>query len=108
MARRTIDLTGKLGLGERPQVVCELGTLEVDDSAATIMQVLALMHDGEDTTMQDAMDAARLLFGEDGYGLVKESGISFAGLSSLLTAAMQLAMGAEDGDEGNAETPATT
>lgn len=103
---RTIDLTGKLGIGERPRVTVAEGVeLEVDDSARTIVQVIGMMQGHAEPGR--ALEACALLFGEDGAERLDALGLPISGLVTLLEAAIDLVMGGGE-DQGNGETPATT
>ena len=101
---RTIDLTGKLGLGERPRIVIGDAELEVDDRARTVMQVVSLM--SGDITPEKTVEACARLFGEQGAAELDALGLTLPGFAAVLEAAMDLVMGG--GDAGNGETPATT
>lgn len=103
--QRTVDLTGKLGIGEKARIVVAEGVeLEVDDSAPTVLRVLDLIKDGTD--LAAAMEACRLFFGKRGMSQLESLKVPPAGYVKVLEAAVELVMGG--GDEGNAETPATT
>ena len=101
---RTVDLIGKLGIGEKACVVVSDGVeLEVDDSAPTVLRVLELVKDGSD--LASAMEACRLFFGKRGMSQLESLKVPPAGYVRLLEAAIDLVMGG--GSEGNAGTPAT-
>lgn len=103
MAKR-IDLTGKLGIGEKPRIVVAEGVeLEVDDSAPTVLRVIELVGDGTD--LASAIEACRLFFGKKGMSALESLKMPPMGYAELLNAAVELVMG---GGSGNAETPATT
>lgn len=104
MARKVVDLTGKLGLGEKPQIVVGDVTLTVNDSARDVLQVLSLT---QDMTPANVLKACDLLFDKDSRKALNGLDLSMGAMVKVMETAIGLIMG-EDGDGGNAETPATT
>lgn len=104
MATHVIDLTGKLGMAERPQVKVGGTKLTVDDSARTIMQVLALSQREMTPDVLDEM--GHLLFREPDRYDELAGRLSFEGLTALVRSTIEEVMGG--GAEGEGETPATT
>ena len=104
---RTIDLTGKLGLGEHPRIIVAEGVeLTVDDSAPTIIQVIGAVH-GE-MTNERMLKAFDLLFGEDERARLDGLGMTLAGYMRIIEAALELVMGGSDDSPKAGETPDTT
>ena len=102
--QKTIDLTGKLGIGEKKRIIADKGVeLEVDDSAPTVLRVLDIMKGGGG--LEQVMEICGLFFGEKGMERLKALKVPSASYNTLADAAIELVMGG--GDEGNAETPAT-
>lgn len=100
---RTIDLSGKLGLGERPTVTFDGNVLKVDDAAENVVRVLAMAENGLRTS--DVLEAARLMFEPESAERLKEMRLSFEDYAQVVSAAVELAMGGDGGKEG---TPVTT
>lgn len=105
---RKIDLTGKLGIGDRPRIIVDEGVeLEVNDSAPTILRVLETI--GDNATPEKVDEACTLLFGKKGKAKLDSLGVPLAGYIKVLETAVGLVIGGEGGeDSGNAATPATT
>lgn len=99
---RTIDLTGKLGLGERPTVTFDGNILTVDDAAENVVRVLEMAEKGLKTS--DVLEAARLMFDAESAEKLEGLRLSFSDYAAVVSAAVELAMG---GEGGKAETPAT-
>lgn len=104
MARK-IDLTDKLGIGEKPKVIVGDLELEVNDSARNVMRVIDMVGGGE-MSPSKVMDACELLFGKSGCKALEARELSLSAFIAVLEAAVDLVMGGGD-DEGNAGTPAT-
>ena len=122
---RTIDLIGKLGLDDRPTITLEEGvTFEIDDSAPTVIQAMALMGNAESagsvlqgadglmtgksaTAMKTMTEVCELFLGDEGREWLSTHRLSVTALTTLSNTIMALVMGDGD-DEGNAATPATT
>lgn len=102
---RNIDLTGKLGMGERPTITVGDMTLTVDDSAPNIIRVMEIVGDGN-MTPAAVVEAADLLFEEKSRKQLAKLGLSLGDYGTLVEAATELVMG--DEGEGEGETPATT
>lgn len=100
---RTIDLTDKLGIGEKPKVIVGDLELEVNDSARNVMRVIDMV--SGDMTPEKVMEACSLLFGKDGRKALEARDLPLSAFIAVLEAAVELVMGG--GDEGNAATPAT-
>lgn len=103
---RNIDLTGKLGLAGKPTITIGDMVLEVNDGAAGMLRMMALMGDDGEMAVADMAEAAEILFGKKGMAAIEKAGLSFADFSQVLEAALELAAG---GAEGESEaTQATT
>lgn len=97
----TIDLTGKLGLGKRPAIEIDGERYEVDNSAKSILQLMALVEDGVEAS--DIPKAYELLFDAPTRKRLDKLNLPFEGFVQLINAAVQLVSGDE---QGEAETPA--
>lgn len=105
---KVIDITSRLGLEGRPSLKVAGNRYEVNDSAAAVTQVMALVGDGQDVTPDAAKDALCILLGDEAGAAIWQER-SFSDAMVILEAATDLATGGDGagGDEGNAETPAT-
>lgn len=101
-----IDLTGKLGIAKRPAVVIDGERYEVDDSAKSVLQLVALISGEVDTKNVNA--AYELLFDAPTRKRLDKLKLSFADFVTLINAAVELVYGSTGGDgAGEALTPAT-
>lgn len=102
---KTIDLTDKLGIGERPAIVINGERYEVDDSAKSMLQLMSIIDGGEVNT-SNVTRVYELLFDEKTRKRLDKLNLSFTGFMAVCKAAMELIGGGGDA-EGEAETPAT-
>ena len=102
---RNVDLTGKLGLGEKPTITIGDTTLTVNDSAIALIRVLDIAQ--ANMTPAQMIEAYTILFGEDGPKTLENLNVKFADFPTIIETAVELAMGGGGDDSGNAETPAT-
>lgn len=103
---RTMDITEKLGMQGRPQLVIGDVRVEVDNRAKTILQVLAVV--GGDAESVDAGDIEKvygLLFDAKARKELDGLELDFDDFTTLVMSAVDLVIGGED--EGEAGTPAT-
>lgn len=101
-----IDLTGKLGIAERPAVVIDGVRYEVDDSAKSVLQLVALISGEVDT--KNVRAAYELLFDAPTRKRLDKLNLSFADFVALINAAMTLVYDSAGGEgAGEAPTPAT-
>lgn len=105
MARKVIDLTGKIGLSERPQIKVGDVMLTVNNSARNMIQVLSIT--GADVDPAKVFEATDLLFDAKSKKAIDKMDLSLDDYMTVLEAAMDAIMGGEDA-EGEAPTPATT
>ena len=100
---RNVDLTGKLGLGEKPTITIGDTVLMVNDSARNMLQVMKMVKDG---IGYDAVaDAAALVFDPKSRKALDKLDLSMSDFTEVVSTAVDLIVG---GDSGNAGTPATT
>lgn len=110
MARpgRSVDLTERLGLAERPTITVGDVTLTVDNSAMTVIRVFELVGDGREAGVREIAQACELLFDEGSREALEGLRLDMADYAQVVRAAMELAVGGgEDGPKA-ATTPATT
>ena len=100
---RNVDLTGKLGMGEKPTITIGETVLTVNDSASNMLLVLDKISDGIDA--RDALDVAGLLFDAKSGKQLAKLDLNLDDYMTVIEAAVDLVMG---GDGGNGGTPATT
>ena len=100
---RVIDLTGKLGIGERPAIIIDGERYEVNDSAKSMLQLLSIIGDG-DVRPSDTLKVYELLFDAKTRRRIDALNLPFEGFVALIKAAVDIIGG---DSEGEAATPAT-
>ena len=101
---KTIDLTGKLGIGARPAIVIDGERYEVNNSAKSMLQLMSLIGDG-DVRPSDVSKAYELLFDAPTRKRIDKLDLPFEGFVALIRAALELMT---VGASGEPAIPATT
>ena len=104
---RIIDITDKLGLGGQPRLAIAGEEFEVDDSAVNVLAIMAEVKDVEHVTPESVLGVYERLFDGPTRERIDALGLSFDDFSTLVFSALDLAVGDDGGDSGNAGTPAT-
>lgn len=103
---KTVDITEKLGLEGKPELVVCGTRVHVDNTAKTMLRALALIGDDpENVEMQAIVDVYELVFSEADRKKLDKLELSLTDFTTLVTEAIGLVMGG--GPEGEAPTPAT-
>lgn len=100
---KLIDITDKLSFEGNPRLRIRDTELEVNADAATIVKVLALLREGSKSSMENVLEAAKLMFTQEEQAKLDALGLSFTDYSTVLTQAMAVAMGNE-GQTGESKT----
>lgn len=98
-----VDLTGKLGLSEKPKIKIGDVELTVNTSASSILQLMALS--SKEMGAQEILQATDLLFDAKSKKALDKLDLSLNDLTVVLETAMTLVVGET---EGEAETLDTT
>ena len=101
---KTVDLTDKLGMGELPVIKIGSSELKVNNSAKSVLQLMALVG-GEEVAPQGVLDALDIIFDAKDRKTLDKLNLSFEDLHTIISTAMDLIMGDV---EGEAETLDTT
>ena len=107
---RTIDLRGKLGLGEKPRILLDNNVvLTFNDSVPNLRRVIESLRKGNQT-LDEIVECCGLMFDKPSFKRLMKLDLSLDGFTAVLAASVEAIIGGEDdgGDEGNSETPATT
>lgn len=109
MSRRIIDITDKLGFAERPAIRVRGSVLEVDNTAVTLLRVMQIVGDGNGLGVDEINAVYELLFDAKARKAIDRMQLDVEDFTTLVMEAIGAATGqAEEDDEGNAATPATT
>ena len=101
---RRLDITDKLKFEEKPVLAFNGKEYELDDSAATVLNIMELV--GNEPSMTDLIDAAKCVFGER-YTEVVADCKKFTNLMVVIEAAIDLITDDEVGKPLMAATPST-
>lgn len=88
---KILDITEKLSFEGRPILKVKDLEIEVNNDAINVLSIMELMD--ANVSNKDMADAAKLLFGEEGYKKIKKLKLNFEDFSVLLNHAMDLATG---------------
>lgn len=102
---RSVNLTDKLGLGEKPTIIIGDVVLTVDDSADVMLRVFELIGAGDGVSVENIMRVSELLFDGPSRKALKKLSLSFVDYTKVVEAAIDLIIGSA---EGNAQTQDTT
>jgi len=104
---KLIDITDKLTFEGNPGLRIKDTELEVNADAATMIKVLALMKDGANSSVGNILEAVQLLFSTSEREKMEALKLSFKDYLTVVTSAIELAMGNEE-PQGEGATRATT
>lgn len=85
---KRLDITEKLSFDKKPVLVIKDKEIEVDNSAVTVLKIMALM--GDDPTPQDITEAYSLLFDAKGRKVIEGMKLDFNGLVTVIRSAISL------------------
>lgn len=88
---KILDITEKLSFEGRPILRVKDLEIEVNNDAINVLSIMELLD--SEASSKDMADAAKLLFGEEGYKKIKKLKLNFEDFSVLLNYAMDLATG---------------
>ena len=101
---KTIDITDKLNFESKPQITVRNVTVEVNNEAVTVLEIMPLF-EKDTSTAEGLSKACKLLFSEKDYEKIKQLKLNFADFTVFIRTAIELAAG---NSEGEAQTRATT
>ena len=104
MAKK-IDITEKLSFEENPRLVVKGKELEVNADAATVLEIMEILGEGEGTPKQVA-EMYDQIFSDDAKKEIKAMKLSFKDFQTLVEAAITLIT--DDGEAGEIQTHAMT
>lgn len=98
---KRVDITEKLKFEEKPVLIVKGEEIEVNNDAMTVLQIMNMAGSGDDP--KQLVKALDLLFTQEGIKKINAMKLSFTDLSTVIEAAMDLAIG-EDEEPGELET----
>ena len=103
---RTVNLTEKLGLEEKPQIVIGDTTITVDNRAESVLRIFEIMQSRGDS-VQGLIEALDILIDKSSAKDLKKLDLSFADYQIIAETAIDLAIGGDD-TQGEEQTRDTT
>ncbi len=95
---RVIDITDKLNFEEKPAITIKGKRIEVNDDAANVIKLMALVDDG-DPSPAVLGQMAEMLFTEEGYQILTSLGLNMGDFSTVVETAMMLITGEDEEGE---------
>lgn len=95
---KVVDITDKLNFEESPKLIIKGEEYTVDDSAETMLKMMALFDDK--TEAEAVPEAFRLLFSESDRKKISDFKLNFKDFTTVIEYAMNLIRGVGD-DEGS-------
>lgn len=95
---KVVDITDKLNFEESPKLIIKGEEYTVDDSAETMLKMMALFDDK--TEAEAVPEAFRLLFSESDRKKISDFKLNFKDFTTVIECAMNLIRGVGD-DEGS-------
>ena len=103
---KVIDITDKLASGESPRLRIRGVELEINDDAETVIRLMGMVADG--ISNEDVLKVVELLFPEESRRQMAAMKLKYQDYMTAVTAAMNLAVGADEDDMGEDGTHTTT
>ena len=94
---RVIDITDKLNFEEKPAIVIKGKKIEVNDDAANVIKIMAMVDDA-DPSPAVLGQMAEMVFTSEGYKTLTGLGLNMTDFSTVIETAMDLITG--DDEEG--------
>lgn len=109
MAKK-VNITDKLELSGNPYLVIRNAELQVNADAATVLKIMDKYKNTETDSMSvnDMMDMYELIFPEKSREEIDRLNLSLTDFNIVIEAAMNLIMGEEEEEAGEAQTHTTT
>lgn len=102
---KIIDITDKLNFEEKPQITIKGKSVEVNDTAVAILEIMPKLNEG--ATPSDIYEVYKILFDEKARKVIDGFNLNFSDFQELITTAISLVVGDEKA-AGETSTPATT
>lgn len=108
---RIIDITDKLNFEEKPSIQIKDAVVAVNNDAPTMLEVMAILEDGNEKKRMSPRDISRLyelLFGEEQRRQIQALKLDIADFTVMIMETATAAANRYEETEGEAATPATT
>ena len=96
---KVVDITDKLNYEENPKIKVKDVEIEVNSDAATMLQIMGILSENENTGVKETKAMYDLLFKEKERKKIDKLGLSFSDFTTLISTAIDLVIGDEDQGE---------
>lgn len=97
---KIVDITDKLEFEENPRIVVKGKEMEVNADAATVLKIMGILGDGNNTQPGDIVKMYELIFSEADRKKVDRMKLQFVDFRTLVFSAIGLITGKEEEDSG--------
>lgn len=96
---KTIDITEKLSYEENPEIIINGKKIKVNDSAETVLRIMGILSEGENTGPKEIMEICNMIFSEEDRKKIGSLKLNFKDFQTLINTAIELITG----DSGRGE-----
>jgi hypothetical protein len=104
---KVVNITDKLSFDEAPVIVVREEKLKVNADAATVLKIMGILGDGKNVGPKQVVDMYSLIFGQDEQEKIDKMKLSFRDFRTVVEAAINLIVGNDEDDTGEAQTHTT-
>lgn len=97
--RKTIDITEKLSYEENPEIIIKGEKIKVNDSAETVLRIMGVLSEGENTGPKEIMEICNMFFSEEDRKKIGSLKLNFKDFQTIINTAIELITG----DSGRGE-----
>lgn len=97
--RKTIDITEKLSYEENPEIIIKGEKIKVNDSAETVLRIMGVLSEGENTGPKEIMEICNMIFSEEDRKKIGSLKLNFKDFQTIINTAIELITG----DSGRGE-----
>ena len=97
--RKTIDITEKLSYEENPEIIIKGEKIKVNDSAETVLRIMGVLSEGENTGPKEIMEICNMIFSEEDKKKIGSLKLNFKDFQTIINTAIELITG----DSGRGE-----
>lgn len=96
---RVVDITEKLNYEENPRIRVKDKEIEVNTDAATMLRVMGILSDKEETGPKEVIEMYELMFAEKERQKIEKLKLNFSDFTTLVYTAIGLITGEDDQGE---------
>ena len=96
---RVVDITEKLNYEENPRIRVKDKEIEVNTDAATMLRIMGILSDKEETGPKEVIEMYELMFAEKERQKIEKLKLNFSDFTTLVYTAIGLVTGENDQGE---------